>query len=71
MTAPKVSCHLDVLLEQRNMTLTELAKRTNITFANLSVLKNNRGRAVRFTTLTVLCEALNCQPGDLFTVETD
>lgn len=47
------------------MTLTELASRADITIANLSVLKNDRARAIRFSTLTALCEALDCQPGDL------
>jgi putative transcriptional regulator len=50
------------------MTLTQLSKLTDISMVNLSVLKNDRARAVRFTTLVALCDALNCQPGDLFTV---
>jgi putative transcriptional regulator len=60
-----VVVHLDRLLEQRGMTLTELAERVNVTVVNLSVLKNGRARAVRFSTLSALCEALGCQPGDL------
>lgn len=60
-----VVVHLDRLLEQRGMTLTELAERVNVTVVNLSVLKNGRARAVRFSTLSALCEALECQPGDL------
>lgn len=60
--------HLDELLESRGMTLTELADRVGITVVNLSVLKNGRARAVRFNTLTAICHALECQPGDLFTV---
>lgn len=63
-----VVCHLDRLLAERAMTLTELADRVGVTVVNLSVLKNGRARAVRFSTLTALCEALGCQPGDLFTV---
>jgi putative transcriptional regulator len=63
-----VVCHLDRLLAERAMTLTELADRVGITVVNLSVLKNGRARAVRFSTLTALCEVLGCQPGDLFTV---
>jgi putative transcriptional regulator len=59
--------HLGRVLEARGMTLTALAQHTGITFANLSVLKNGRGRAVRFSTLAALCHALDCQPGDLFT----
>ena len=50
------------------MTLTELSARTGITIVNLSVLKNNRGRAIRFTTLTAICDALDTTPGDLFTI---
>ena len=62
--------HLDQLLEQRGLTLTDLANRVGITLANLSILKNGRARAIRFSTLTALCEALDCTPGDLFTVRT-
>lgn len=61
-----IRCRLDELLAERDMTLTELAKRVDITYANLSVLKNGRGRAVRFTTLAAICEALDCDVGDLF-----
>jgi putative transcriptional regulator len=57
--------HLDEMLRARDMTLTELSSRANITIANLSVLKNDRARAIRFSTLTALCAALDCQPGDL------
>lgn len=64
----RVVCHLDELLEARDMTVTELSRRIGITHANLSALKNNRGRAVRFSTLTALCDALDCTPGDLFSV---
>lgn len=64
----RVICHLDALLEARAMTITELSRRIGITHANLSALKNNRGRAIRFSTLTALCDALGCTPGDLFTV---
>jgi putative transcriptional regulator len=63
----KIAVHLDRLLEQRGMTLTELADRVDLTVVNLSILKNGRARAVRFSTLTALCEALDCQPGDLLT----
>jgi putative transcriptional regulator len=58
---------LDELLEQRGMTLTELADQVDITVVNLSVLKNGRARAIRFSTLAALCRALDCQPGDLLT----
>jgi putative transcriptional regulator len=57
--------HLDEMLRSRDMTLTELSSRADITIANLSVLKNDRARAIRFSTLTALCAALDCQPGDL------
>ncbi|TDN42240.1 putative transcriptional regulator [Curtobacterium flaccumfaciens] len=63
-----VVCHLDDLLAARGMTLTELADRVGVTVVNLSVLKNNRARAIRFSTLTRLCEVLDCQPGDVFSV---
>ena len=64
----RVVCHLDAVLEERGMTLTELAGHVGVTAVNLSVLKNNRARAVRYSTLTALCEVLDCQPGDLFSV---
>ncbi|HKT06095.1 MAG TPA: helix-turn-helix transcriptional regulator [Rugosimonospora sp.] len=64
----RVQVHIDDLLVQRGLTLTELADRVGITLANLSVLKNGRARAIRFTTLTALCEVLECQPGDLLSV---
>ena len=60
-----VIVHLDRLLEERGMTLTELAQRVDITVVNLSILKNGRARAIRFSTLAALCEALECQPGEL------
>lgn len=57
--------HLDRLLEERGMTLTELADRVGVTLANLSVLKNGRARAIRFSTLTAICRELRCAPGDV------
>ena len=63
--AHRISVRLDRLLEERGLTLAELADRVGVTVVNLSILKNGRARAVRFTTLTALCEALDCQPGDL------
>lgn len=69
-TEHRVEVHLDRLLEQRGMTLTELADRVGITVVNLSILKNGRAKAIRFSTLTRLCEVLDCQPGDLLTVRT-
>ena len=65
----KIAVHLDRLLEEHGMTLTELADRVDLTVVNLSILKNGRARAIRFSTLTALCEALDCQPGDLLTHE--
>ncbi len=56
---------LDDMLHARRMTLTELSERIGITLANLSVLKTGKARAVRFSTLEAICEALQCQPGDL------
>jgi putative transcriptional regulator len=56
---------LDAVLMERGLTLTELAERIGLTLANLSVLKTNKARAIRFTTLDALCRELNCQPGDL------
>ena len=53
------------------MTLTELAERANVSVVNLSVLKNGRARAVRFSTLTAICRVLTCQPGDLLSVRED
>jgi putative transcriptional regulator len=64
----RVEIHIDRLLTERDMTLTALAERVGLTLANLSILKNGRARAIRFSTLTALCDALDCQPADLFTV---
>lgn len=66
---PQVICHLDRIMEERGITGAALAKEVGITPVNLSVLKNNRAKAVRFSTLAALCTALECQPGDIFTVE--
>jgi putative transcriptional regulator len=60
-----ITVHLDRLLTERGMTLTELADRVGVTVVNLSILKNGRAKAIRFTTLTKICDALDCQPGDL------
>jgi putative transcriptional regulator len=65
----RITVHLDHLLEERGMTLTELADRVAVTVVNLSILKNGRARAIRFSTLTAVCEVLDCQPGDLLTCE--
>jgi putative transcriptional regulator len=62
-----IDIHLDDLLAARGMTLTELSEQVGVTIVNLSILKNGRARAIRFTTLSKLCEVLDCQPGDLLT----
>jgi putative transcriptional regulator len=66
----RIAVHLDRPLEQRDMTLTDLADRVGVTVVNLSVLKNGRARAIRFSTLAALCQVLNCQPGDLLSQQT-
>lgn len=66
-----VVVRLDELLHARRMTLTELADSVGITLANLSILKTGKARAIRFSTLEALCEALDCQPGDLLGYESD
>ncbi len=60
-----IMINLDVMMAKRKMGLTELSDRVGITLANLSILKNNRARAVRFSTLDAICKALDCQPGDI------
>ena len=67
--APEVLLALDQILVERDMTLTELSRKTGITMANLSILKNNKARAVRLSTLAALCHALDVTPGELFVVE--
>lgn len=57
--------NLDVMMAKRKIGVSELAKEIDITMANLSILKNNKAKAVRFTTLDALCKALHCQPGDI------
>ena len=57
--------NLDVMMAKRKMSLSELAQKVDITMANLSILKNNKARAVRFSTLEAICRALDCQPGDI------
>lgn len=65
----RIHCRLDELLEQHGMTLTELAARVGVTVVNLSVLKNDRARAIRFSTLTAICEALQCDVGDVLQLD--
>ncbi len=64
-----VKVNLDLLLVQRKMTLTELSEEVGVTLANLSVLKRGKAKAIRFSTLVAICKALDCQPGDLLTLE--
>lgn len=65
----RIVCHLDDLLEARGMTLTALADAVGVSLVNLSVLKNNRAKAIRYSTLTAICDVLGCQPGELLGVE--
>jgi putative transcriptional regulator len=64
-----IAVKLDDLLHERRMTLTELAERIDLTLANLSILKTGKARAIRFSTLEAICEALSCQPGDVLRFE--
>jgi len=64
-----IAVKLDDLLHDRRMTLTELADRVGMTLANLSILKTGKARAIRFSTLEAICEALSCQPGELLRFE--
>ncbi|MBC2243114.1 helix-turn-helix transcriptional regulator [Listeria booriae] len=57
--------NIDVMLAKRKMSVTELSEKVGITMANLSILKNGKAKAVRFSTLGAICEALDCQPGDV------
>ena len=60
-----IMVNLDVVMAQRKMTLSQLSEQVDITLANLSILKNNKAKAVRFSTLEAICAALDCQPGDI------
>ncbi len=57
--------NVDVMMAKRKMSATELSEKVGITMANLSILKNNKAKAIRFTTLEAICRALDCQPGDI------
>jgi putative transcriptional regulator len=63
--------NVDVMMAKRKMSATELSEKVGITMANLSILKNNKAKAVRFTTLEAICKALNCQPGDILEYRED
>ena len=60
-----IEVNLDVMLAKRKMSMTELSEKVGITLANLSVLKTGKAKAIRFSTLEAICEALDCQPGDI------
>jgi putative transcriptional regulator len=61
--------NIDVMLAKRKMSVTELAEKVGITMANISVLKNGKAKAIRFSTLEAVCNALDCQPGDILALE--
>ena len=63
--------NLDVMMAKRKMSLGELSQRVDVTMANLSILKNNKAKAVRFSTLEAICKALDCQPGDILEFVSD
>ena len=65
-----IEVNLDLILVKRKMSLTELSSKVGITMANLSILKKGHARAIRFSTLDRLCEALDCQPGDILSYRT-
>jgi putative transcriptional regulator len=67
--ATGIKVNLDLLLVQRRMSLTELSEQVGITMANLSILKRGKAKAIRFSTLVAICEALECSPGDLLELE--
>jgi putative transcriptional regulator len=67
--AKSIKVNLDLLLLQRKMSLTELSETVGITLANLSILKCGKAKAIRFTTLVAICEALECEPGDILELE--
>jgi putative transcriptional regulator len=66
-----IQVNLERIMEKRGMTLTQLSERVGITLANLSILKTNKARAVRFSTLEALCRELKCKPGDLLAYDED
>ena len=63
--------NIDVMLARRKMTVTELTEKVGITMANLSILKNGKAKAIRFSTLEAICQALDCQPGDILEYQSD
>jgi len=65
MNTMAIIIHLDVMLAKRKMSVTELTEKVGITMANISILKNGKARAIRFSTLAAICKALECQPGEI------
>lgn len=63
--------NLDVILDKRKMSVTELSEKVDITMANISILKNGKAKAIRFSTLDAICKALDCQPGDILEYKSD
>lgn len=66
-----ITINIDVMLARRKMSVTELAEKVGITMANLSILKNGKAKAIRFSTLEAICKALDCQPGDILEYQND
>ncbi|MBM6998199.1 helix-turn-helix transcriptional regulator [Paenibacillus sp. DXFW5] len=66
-----VIINIDVMLAKRKMSVTELSEKVGITMANLSILKNGKAKAIRFSTLEAICKALDCQPGDIMEYRND
>ena len=66
-----IRINIDVMLAKRKMSVTELTEKVGITMANLSILKNEKARAIRFSTLEAICKALDCQPGDILEYKSD
>ncbi len=66
-----IKIHIDVMLAKRKMSVTELTEKVGITMANLSILKNEKAKAIRFSTLEAICNALECQPGDILEYKPD
>ena len=67
--ASSIKVNLDLLLVQRRMSLTELSEKVGITMANLSILKRGKAKAMRFSTLAAICDALDCEPGDILELD--
>ena len=66
-----IKIHIDIMLAKRKMSVTELTEQVGITMANLSILKNEKAKAIRFSTLEAICKALDCQPGDILEYKSD